>query len=275
MSRITGLLAEKRPLIMGILNVTPDSFYDGGRYNSLSAAKEHALQLLQQGADIIDVGGESTRPGANPVPEQEELDRVIPVIEAIRAETDACISVDTSTASVMEQATKADCDVVNDVRALTREGAMPAAAASGLPVCLMHMQGQPQTMQDQPSYIDLVEDIKSFFIDRIEACQVAGINRKLLILDPGFGFGKTPEHNLMLINRLAEFQSFGLPLLVGLSRKSTIGMITGLSDARLSGSVAGAIVAVSHGANIVRVHDVAQTSAAFKVVHAINREQLP
>ena len=259
---------------MGILNVTPDSFSDGGMFSTRDRATAHAIRMADLGADIIDVGGESTRPGARPVAESIELDRVIPVVEAIRQESDVCISVDTSKAAVMVAAAAAGCDLLNDVRALTAEGALGAAADLGLPVCLMHMQGSPETMQEEPGYSDLMAEIKSFFVDRIACCVAAGIDRDGLILDPGFGFGKTPDHNLMLTNRLAELRSFGLPLLVGLSRKSTISKVAG-NDVSMVGSVAGAVVAVTRGANIVRVHDVAETRAAVRVVSAIEKEQLP
>ena len=259
---------------MGILNVTPDSFSDGGRYVEIDQARRHALNMVEQGADIIDIGGESTRPGADPVAEQVELDRAIPVIQAVRAETDVCISVDTSTAVVIQEAANSDCDVINDVRALVRDGALAAAAQTGLHICLMHMQGNPQTMQNNPDYSDLFDEIRSFFNERIAACQSVGIGRDRLLLDPGFGFGKTPQHNLMLVSRLDEFRCFHLPLLVGLSRKSTISKITGTGGALTLGSVAGAAIAIANGAAVVRVHDVEETVAGVRVANAITREKL-
>lgn len=271
MNRFGLLLAEKRPLVMGILNVTPDSFSDGGKFSDVNSAVEHALQMISEGADVIDIGGESTRPGAEPVSTSEEMARVMPVLERLRAETDCCISIDTSTPDIIT-ATAGLADLINDVRALTRDGALTAAAAAGVPVCLMHMQGQPKSMQVNPSYTDLLRTLKDFFNARITACVSHGISRDQLVLDPGFGFGKTPEQNLMLVNRLGELLAFDLPLLVGLSRKSTIGRLAG--DEIVIGSVMGAMVAISKGASIVRVHDVRQTCAALDVVRAIGSEQM-
>nr|WP_255858819.1 dihydropteroate synthase [Bacterioplanoides sp. SCSIO 12839] len=256
--------------VMGILNVTPDSFSDGGRFNSLDAALRKAEQMMRDGAAIIDIGGESTRPGAEPVTLQQELDRVIPVVEAIATELDVVISVDTSTAEVIRQASTAGAHLINDVRALQRDGALQAAAESGLPVCLMHMQGDPKTMQNDPDYDDVVEDVKSFLADRIQACENAGIQRNSILLDPGFGFGKTYEHNFQLLNRLDALESLGLPLLVGLSRKRMIGTATGCeqADQRVSGSVSGAVISAMKGARILRVHDVKATAEALAVVNA-------
>jgi dihydropteroate synthase len=255
---------------MGILNVTPDSFSDGGKFFDPDLALRHAEQMLQQGADIIDVGGESTRPGANAISVQEELDRVLPVLKAIRQMTDIPLSVDTSTPSVMTEAAAIGVNLINDVRALRREGAMAAAQLTGLPVCLMHMQGDPKTMQMNPVYQDLIGDIREFFVDRIEACQALGIQRDLILLDPGFGFGKTPQQNLQLINQLDLFLDLGCPLLVGLSRKSTIGkVLQPLSNDRLVGSLVGAVWSYLRGASIIRVHDVAATRDALIMAKAL------
>lgn len=266
------------PSVMGILNVTPDSFSDGGLYRERTAAIDRALAMVAEGVDIIDVGGESTRPGAEPVSANEELDRTIDVIAGIRRRTETPISIDTSTAEVMTAAAAAGASMINDVRALRREGALAAAAATRLPVCLMHMQGEPGTMQLDPRYDDVVEEIRRFFEDRMAACLRAGISPERILLDPGFGFGKTPGQNLTLINRLDAFTALGQPVLVGLSRKSTIGRIVGEGDGAhgdglLMGSVAGAVVAVMKGAAIVRVHDVAATVSALRVARAIARER--
>lgn len=269
------MLDLKFPAVMGILNVTPDSFSDGGRFFSEGAATAHAHSMIADGADIIDVGGESTRPGAEPVSVQTELDRVIPVIEAIRRFSDIPVSVDTSTPEVIHAAALAGASLVNDVRALRRDGALAAAAETGLPICLMHMQGDPKTMQMDPKYTNLIDDIRSFFEARIEACEKCGIDISRLLLDPGFGFGKTPEHNLTLINRLADFTSLGRPLLVGLSRKSTIAKVLGDPEQdRLYASLAGAVLAVRNGASIVRVHDVGPTVQAIKMTSAISQEKI-
>lgn len=265
----------KRPMVMGILNVTPDSFVDGGMYLASAQALEHARQMIRDGVDIIDIGGESTRPGAAVVSVDDELRRIIPVIEALRAESSIPISIDTSTPEVMRQAAMIGVDMINDVRALRRPGALAAAAATGLPVCLMHMQGDPQTMQLAPTYSNLLVEICGFFEARILACEAAGIPRAKIILDPGFGFGKTMEHNLQLINRLDEFMMFDCPILVGLSRKSTIGQVLGdLTVDRLQGSVAGALMAYMKGASLLRVHDVAETVQALRIVKAIQGEGL-
>ncbi len=256
---------------MGVINVTPDSFSDGGKFVSVSSALDRALEMISEEVDIIDVGGESTRPQADSISPQLELDRVIPVIKAIRTHSDVCLSIDTSTPEVMAAAATEGVDLINDVRALRRPGALTMAAQTSLPVCLMHMQGDPKTMQMNPQYTDLIEEINSFFSSRINACLEAGIPRENIVLDPGFGFGKSPEHNLELVNRLEEFLGHGLPLLVGLSRKSTIGRIV---DDRLIGSIAGAIMAVIHGAKVVRVHDVGETVEALKMVTAITTESL-
>lgn len=271
MSRLTSLLAEPRTLVMGVLNVTPDSFSDGGQFLSLDAAKHQAMKMVRQGADIIDVGGESTRPGAGVVSSAMELERVLPVISGIRKESDVCISVDTSSPEVMRAAADSGADLINDVRALCRDDALEIAAQTGLHVCLMHMKGNPETMQLDPHYEDLISEINCFFGERISECEQAGIPRNRILLDPGFGFGKTPEHNLQIINRLSSFLAHGLPLLVGLSRKSTIAQIT---EDLLIGSVAGAVMAVTKGARIVRAHDVSETVNALRICAAISRESL-
>lgn len=256
--------------IMGILNVTPDSFSDGGKHSDVDAALYHAEQMIAQGASLIDVGGESTRPGAVAVSVQQELDRVVPVIEMINKNFDTIISVDTSTPEVITQSYAAGAGLINDVRALQREGALLAAAQTDLPVCLMHMQGQPDTMQQAPSYADVVKDIHDFLEERISACQVAGIKQERLILDPGFGFGKALSHNYQLLNKLDDFHALGLPLLVGISRKTMIGKVLNDKPAsqRLSGSLAAAVIAAMKGAAILRVHDVAETYDAVRVVEA-------
>ncbi len=269
MSRLPELLASGRPLVMGILNVTPDSFSDGGRFLDLEKAVIRAREMVKDGVDIIDIGGESSRPGATPVAFQLECDRVIPVIEAIRSETEVALSCDTNKVEVMQLAALAGIDMVNDVYALRGEGAERFASLSGLPVCLMHMQREPRTMQENPVYGNLIEEIRSFFEKRIAACVSMGIERERLILDVGFGFGKSVEHNLTLVNRLNLFLDFDLPLLVGMSRKSTIGQIT---DDRVVGSLAAALFALERGARIIRVHDVAETIAAVRVWRSIQAE---
>jgi dihydropteroate synthase len=256
--------------IMGILNVTPDSFSDGGRHNNLDDALYVAEKMIKQGAVIIDVGGESTRPGAVAVSLQEELDRVIPVVEAIHKHLDTIISVDTSTPEVITQSAAVGAGLINDVRALQREGALAAAAATNLPICLMHMQGEPNSMQAAPSYNDVVIDIHRFLAERVAACEQMGINKQRLILDPGFGFGKSLEHNYKLLNQLETFHELGLPLLVGASRKSMIARVLDNcpADERLIGSVAIAVIAAMKGSAIIRVHDVAETHDALKIVEA-------
>lgn len=271
MPRLKPLLAEPRTLVMGVLNVTPDSFFDGGQFLSVDAAVSHAMQMVKQGADIIDVGGESTRPAAEAISPVMELDRVLPVISSIREASDVCISIDTSAPEVMRSAAELGADLINDVRALRRDGAIETAARTGLHVCLMHMKGDPGTMQLDPQYENLILEINQFFSERISSCERAGIARHQILLDPGFGFGKTPEHNMQIINRLAGFMEHRLPLLVGLSRKSTIARIT---EDLLLGSVAGAVIAAANGAKIVRVHDVAETVSALRMSAAISRESL-
>lgn len=259
-------LALDRPRIMGIVNVTPDSFADGGAHVSTHAAVEHALKLAGQGADLLDIGGESTRPGATVVSLQEELDRVIPVIERLAAATPLPLSVDTSRPEVMRAAVAAGAGLINDVMALRRDGAVEAAASLGVPVCLMHMQGEPATMQGDPRYDDVVAEVHGFLTQRLFACEMAGIERKKLLVDPGFGFGKSLEHNLRLLRQLSRFVEMGVPVLAGLSRKGMIGALTGRPlDERVVGSAVAALIAVQNGAAIVRVHDVAATVDALAV----------
>lgn len=255
---------------MGILNVTPDSFSDGGRFARLDAALRHAESMISAGATLVDVGGESTRPGAAPVSEDEELERVVPVVEAIHARLDAIISVDTSTASVMTASAAAGAGLINDVRALRRDGALAAAAASGLPVCLMHMRGEPDTMQQAPYYDDILEEVSLFLEARVGACESAGIARQKILLDPGFGFGKNLEHNLQLFAGMAALRPAGLPLLVGVSRKRMIGeLLDRPVDQRLAGGLALTALAVAQGARIIRVHDVAETVDVVRMVEAV------
>lgn len=268
-------LELSRPRIMAIVNVTPDSFSDGGDHFDTEAAIAHGLKLAEEGADLLDVGGESTRPGAAPVTVDEELRRVLPVIEALSAATDLPISVDTSKPEVMRAAVAAGAGMINDVRALTSEGALAAAAELAVPVSLMHMQGEPGGMQEAPHYDEVLADIHRFLADRVLACELAGIERKRLLVDPGFGFGKTLEHNLALLAGLSRFADLNLPLLVGLSRKRMIGSLTGEDEAgrRLHGSVAAAVLAAERGAAIVRVHDVLATRQALAVQHAVAQAQ--
>lgn len=255
---------------MGILNVTPDSFSDGGRAFALDAALARTEAMIAEGADIIDVGGESTRPGSAAVTLDEERRRVLPVIHAIASRFEIPLSVDTTKPELMCEAAEAGAGLLNDVRALRAEGAIEAAAATGLPICLMHMQGEPRTMQQSPSYTDVVTEVRDFFVERIAACTAAGIARARLILDPGFGFGKALSHNCQLLAKLSDFESLGLPLLVGLSRKSMLGALTGRDvDARLPASLAAALIAAERGARIIRVHDVAATRDALRVREAV------
>lgn len=258
-----------RTAVMGILNVTPDSFSDGGQFNQLDAALRQAEQMQAAGAEWIDIGGESTRPGAAEVALQAEIDRVIPVIEAVRQRFDMQISVDTSKAGVMQAAIQAGVAMINDVRALREPGALEVAAQSQVQICLMHMQGQPRSMQEAPDYDDVVCEVKDFLQQRIDTCVRAGIGRERLLLDPGFGFGKTVRHNYQLLQRLPALREFDLPLLIGLSRKSMLGAVTGREvEGRLAASIAGATIAAMKGADVIRVHDVAETVDAIQVVHA-------
>ncbi len=265
-----GTLTFETPTVMGILNVTPDSFSDGGRYTSCEAALQQARQMIAEGAGIIDIGGESTRPGATAVGLDEELQRVIPIIEAIRAESDIPISIDTSKAEVMAAAVGAGASLINDVRALRDEDALLGAASLNVPVCLMHMQGQPRNMQNAPRYQDVVSEVMAFLQQRIESCLAAGIAAEQIILDPGFGFGKTLEQNLRLFRHLDRFTAMGHPLLVGVSRKSMIGDVLDVPvEQRLAGGLALAGLAVWLGAKIIRAHDVQQTVHAVKMCHAV------
>ena len=258
------------PCVMGIVNVTPDSFSDGGKFAATNLAIEHALRLASEGADILDIGGESTRPNAIPVSLQEELDRVIPVIESLVGQVNIPLSIDTYKPQVMQAAIDAGASMVNDVRALQEDGALELMAESNAGVCLMHMQGTPQTMQNHPHYDDVVNDIKTFLKARLQASIHAGIEVSRIVLDPGFGFGKTREHNITLIRELESFAELGQPLLVGLSRKSVLGQVTGKNvDARLYASIAASVIAAQKGARILRVHDVGATVEALKVVSAI------
>jgi dihydropteroate synthase len=258
---------------MGIVNVTPDSFSDGGEHAGVEAAVAHALALVGQGADLVDVGGESTRPGATLVSLEEELARVVPAIAAIAARVSVPVSVDTSRPEVMRAAVAAGAGMINDVRALRGEGALDAAAALGVPVCLVHMQGTPQDMQDAPQYDDVVAEVHGFLTQRLFACEMAGIERKRLLVDPGFGFGKSLEHNLRLLRQLSRFAELGVPVLAGLSRKGMIGAVTGRGPGeRVHGSVAGALLAAQGGAAIVRVHDVGATADALALWHAVQSQ---
>ena len=264
------LLDLSVPKVMGVLNVTPDSFSDGGRYVSHARALEHAQAMIDAGAAIVDVGGESTRPGAAPVSVEEQLRRVIPVVEQLARSGRAIVSVDTSTPEVILAAAAAGATLINDVRGLQRPGALEAAAVSRCAVCVMHMQGEPQSMQRRPEYADVVADVKHFLLGRVAACETAGIERDRLVIDPGFGFGKTVAHNLAPVRQLPEFVALRLPVMMGMSRKSTIGVITGRADgARLAGSLALAVAAVLRGAHIIRAHDVAETVDALKIAHAV------
>jgi dihydropteroate synthase len=258
------------PVVMGVVNVTPDSFSDGGRFADRAAALAQARRLVAEGAGIIDVGGESTRPGARAAGLDEELERVIPVIETLRRESAVFISVDTSKPEVMSAAVAAGADIINDVRALVEPGALEAAAASGAGICLMHMQGEPRTMQDAPHYTDVVEEVSAFLAARMRACREAGVDAARLAIDPGFGFGKRIVDNLVLLKQLASFEALGVPIAVGLSRKSMLANLTGRNvDERLAGSIALAAIAVLHGARIVRAHDVGATVDAVRVAAAV------
>lgn len=264
-----------QPRIMGVLNVTPDSFSDGGHHNSLERALVHGHRMAENGVDIIDIGGESTRPGADPVSTEQELERVMPVLETLRRRFDHWISVDTSSPAVMAAAAEAGADMINDVRALNKPGAAEAAAKTGLPVCLMHMQGQPGTMQLRPDYGDVVCEVRQYLVARAEAAQAVGIPAGNIVLDPGFGFGKTLAHNLQLLSALPDLCGLGYPLLAGMSRKRMIGELTGRQDplARVPGSVAAALLAVNGGARIVRVHDVAETHDALAVWQGLQNSE--
>lgn len=257
------------PIVMGILNVTPDSFSDGGIYNRYDYALKHVASMVNHGAAIIDIGGESTRPGASEVSLQQELDRVIPIIEAVTDRFDVWVSVDTSKAVVMTEAARAGAHIINDVRSLHEPGALEAAAETGLPICIMHMLGQPKTMQQTPDYKNVVAEVKQYLSDEIERCEAAGITKNRLIIDPGFGFGKNLVHNYQLLAKLNEFHAFGMPLLVGMSRKSMIGELLDVPlEERLIGGIACAVIAAMQGAQIIRAHDVKETVQAMKIVQA-------
>ena len=270
-ARLAGLSMD-RPRIMGIVNVTPDSFSDGGQLDGVQAAVDHALRLVDEGADILDIGGESTRPGSEAVPIEEEKRRVLPVLEALRARTDALISVDTRKAGLMQAAADAGADILNDVSALTfDEDALEVAADSGLPIMLMHAQGDPKTMNDNPQYSDVVLDVFDFLERRIAACEAAGIAKAKLIVDPCIGFGKYLEHNVAVLGAMSLYHALGVPVLLGASRKKLIGQICNIDDPmkRVSGSIAAALSSVAQGVQIVRVHDVAETKQALEVWRAV------
>jgi dihydropteroate synthase len=257
------------PVLMGVLNVTPDSFSDGGHFIDAELAVAHGVNLADEVADVIDIGGESTRPGAERVTVDEELNRVIPVVQGLASVTDVPLSIDTSRPEVMREAVRAGASMINDVRALRSPGALPAAAELGVPVCLMHMQGEPGTMQDRPSYRDVVFEVRAFLADRMRAALLAGVDPDLIVVDPGFGFGKTLEHNLTLLDKLRHLATLRTPIMVGLSRKGMIGVITGRPvGQRLAGSVAAAVIAVQQGATVLRVHDVSATRDALAVLAA-------
>ncbi|EHH0749218.1 TPA: dihydropteroate synthase [Vibrio vulnificus] len=260
------------PVVMGILNVTPDSFSDGGQFNALDAALAQAERMIAAGVSIIDIGGESTRPGAPEVSLEEELKRVIPAIQAIRQKHDVWISIDTSKAEVMKQAIEAGADLINDVRALLEPGALAVAAKAQVPICLMHMQGQPRSMQHNPSYQDVLKEVGEFLEERVAACEEAGIAKELLILDPGFGFGKTIEHNYHLLAHLEEFHQLGLPILAGMSRKSMVFKLLNKKPADcMVASVTCATIAAMKGAQIIRVHDVEETVEAMRVIQMMHK----
>lgn len=260
-------LSLDSPQVMGILNVTPDSFSDGGKFDNVESAVSQAQKMIEQGASILDIGGESTRPGAKAVTQQEELDRVIPVIEALSQRFDVVLSIDTNKAQVMTEAVSAGADLINDVCALQNEGALAAAANTNAAICLMHMQGQPRTMQSSPSYDNVVKDIADFLTSRVKACLSAGIDSSRIIIDPGFGFGKTLAHNCEILAHLDEFNALDLPVLAGISRKSMFGSLLGLEvDERLVPSVVSAVIAAQKGAKIIRVHDVKETVDALTLL---------
>lgn len=270
------VLDLSRPKIMGVLNVTPDSFSDGGRYNHIDAALKRTEDMIQEGASIIDVGGESTRPGAALVSTQEELNRVIPIVEAISQRFDTLVSMDTSTPEVIAEGAKAGAHLINDVRALQKEGALDAAVASGLPVCLMHMQGQPDSMQANPQYKNVVDEVSDFLLTRTKEVMAAGIAKNQIILDPGFGFGKTKAHNYQLLNQLNELTNLGFPILTGLSRKRMIAdLFDGPSEPeeRDALSAQAALVCALHGSRIIRVHNVQATEEALRLVNALMQQE--
>ncbi|MBA2238854.1 MAG: dihydropteroate synthase [Lysobacter sp.] len=270
-------LVLDRPRVMGIVNATPDSFSDGGEHATVEAALAHGLRLAEEGADLLDVGGESTRPGADEVPLEEELRRVVPLIERLSRATSLPISVDTSKPEVMRAAVAAGAGMINDVRALRRDGALAAAADLGVPVVLMHMPGEPGSMPSEPEYDDVVAQVHRFLAERVFAAEMAGIAKKNIVVDVGFGFGKTAIHNIALLAQLERFTELGVPLLAGLSRKRTIGDLTGRAKPcdRVHGSVAAHLIAAQRGARLLRVHDVAATVDALKVLHAVSKSPVP
>ncbi len=275
--QVYQLIASDQPVLMGILNVTPDSFSDGGRYTRVEKAVEHALKMAEQGADIIDIGGESTRPGAEPVSVEQECERVLPVIEAIRTQSGIPVSIDTSKAEVMRAAVEAGASMVNDVNALRAEGAVAACVQLAVPVCLMHMQGEPRSMQRSPHYDDVVTEVGDFLLDRARVCEAAGIDGDAIVLDPGFGFGKSLQHNLTLLTGISRLCELKYPVLAGVSRKSMLAAILdrpGSDDPqnRVSASVAAAILARQQGASWFRVHDVQETLDALKVLQAYDAQ---
>ena len=271
------MLVLDRPRVMGIVNITPDSFSDGGEHDTLEAAVAHGVRLAEEGADILDVGGESTRPGANKVPLDEELRRVVPLIRRLREATSLPISVDTYKPEVMRAAVEAGAGMINDIYGLRQEGALDAAASLGVPVVLMHMQGEPRSMQAAPQYDDVVAEVHRFLAERLFAAEMAGIPKKRMVVDPGFGFGKDTAHNLSLLAQLERFVELGVPVLAGLSRKRSIGEITGRESPRdrVAGSVAAHLIAAQRGAKLLRVHDVAATADALKVWNAVAAQPMP
>ncbi|QKK02324.1 MAG: dihydropteroate synthase [Pseudomonadota bacterium] len=273
--RIRAAADGARPLVMGVVNVTPDSFSDGGQFLAPERAVEHALRLAAEGADILDIGGESTRPGAEPVNEAAELERVLPVIEGVVNRTGVPVSIDTVKPGVMRRAVAAGAAMINDVNGLRAPGAIDAVAELNVPVCIMHMLGEPRTMQGNPVYASVVDDIRAFLHERVEACRAAGIDPSRIVIDPGFGFGKTLEHNLELLARFDEIVSLGIPVLAGLSRKSMLGAITGREKPadRVVASVIAHVLAVQKGASIVRVHDVAETVDGLRMLEALDRQR--
>jgi len=271
MQALLTKLHSNKPVIMGVLNVTPDSFSDGGCYKHLEDAVRQAQLMQEQGADIIDIGGESTRPGAKVVPVEEEIARVVPVIKAIRRQSAIPISIDTSKPEVMKAAVDAGASMVNDVNALQNEGALEVCARLAVPICLMHKQGEPQTMQDNPVYEQVVDEVQTFLHERIQCCLDAGITKQNIIIDPGFGFGKRLEDNLQLLSHIDDFVAMQYPVLVGVSRKSMFGVLLGLEvDERVGISVSAAVLAYGRGARFFRVHDVRETSDALKLCAAVD-----
>lgn len=261
--------------VMGILNVTPDSFSDGGKFCHFDRALKQVEQMIENGVDIIDIGGESTRPGAVDVSVQDEITRVIPLLKVIKSRFDINVSIDTSKAEVMGEAITYGADMINDVRALQNKGCLEVVAQSNIAICLMHMQGMPRTMQENPEYNDIIDDILEFFKQRIDCCELSGINKERLVLDPGFGFGKTVPHNYEVLAKFAQFKILGLPLLAGISRKSMIGNLLNRDvNERLAGSLAAAVVAVQQGANIIRVHDVQESVDALNILKAVAQNKI-